>query len=223
MKRLFAVLLSLILLFSLTGAASSVLAENSGITTDALFSLGTIDGDVYENPYLGYGCRLEGWTYADSDYIAMVNNLSRSMLSSDVQEMLQKASTYIEMLATSPDNLSTITIQYQNIASTYGPGFKNVPVETLIDAALPTMPSVFEQNGFKDVKAEAATVLVGGDEHPGIVITSTYYGMANYQKEACIRTDDYVIFICATSFLEDRTDQLLSYFYPLAQDADIAA
>ena len=222
MKRLFALLVSLVFLFSLTGAGSPVLSgdaeptDDPGLSKDALFSLGTINGDVYENPYIGYGCKLEGWTFADADYLALINNdLSGSLVSSDVQDLLKKAGNYTEMLATSPDQLKTINIQYQDIAVTYGEALSAYPMETILDVAVSMLPTVLENSGYQNVNAQAAVISLGGDDHPGIIINSTYSGIACYQKEACIRTDDYMIFVCVSSFVQDSTDELLSYFYPL--------
>ena len=228
MKRLSAILLSLILLFSLTGAGQPVLGgdpeptADPGITTEALFSLGTINGDVYENPYIGYGCKLEGWTYADAEYIATINNLSGSVMSSDVQEALKKAGNFTEMFATSPDQLSTINIQYQDISSTYGEVFNSYPLESVLEFAAPSVASIMEQSGYSDVKAETGVVNLGGDDHPGLIISSTYSSIPCYQKEACLKTDDYMIFVCVTSFVTDKTDELLSYFYRL-EDANVSA
>lgn len=225
MKRLFAFLLSLVLLFSLTGAGTPVLggdpepASDSGFTTEALFSLGTINGDVYENPYIGYGCKLENWTYADAEYIAQINNLSGVLMSSDIQKAMRESGAFTEMLATSPDKLSSVTIQYQDITATYGEAFSVISLDTFVELVAPMMPSALEQAGYKDVSVEAGVVKLGGDDHPGFIIHSSYFGMPCYQKEACIKTDDYMVFICVSSFTEDHTDELLSYFYPLTAAA----
>ena len=225
MKRLFAFLLTLVLLFSLTGAGSPILGgdpepeSESGITTDALFTLGTINGDVYENPFIGYGCKFEGWTYADAAYIAQLNNLSGSLMSDDVREQLRKSGTFTEMLATAPDGLASVNIQYQDITVSYGESFAAYPLESFLEMAAPMMPSVLEQSGFKDVKVETGIVSLGGDEHPGLILTSTLSGVSCYQKEACIKTDDYLIFVCVSSFVEDKTEELLACFYPLSESA----
>lgn len=223
MKRLSAFLLSLVFLFSLTGAGSPVLSGDpeptsapDGIVTEALFSLGTINGDVYENSYIGYGCKLEGWTYADAEYIATLNNVSGIIMSSDAQEALRNSGTYTDMMATSPDGNSSVNIQYQNIEKTYGPAIANYPLDKFLELVAPNMPSVLEQSGFQDVQVEAGSVPLGGSEHPGLIITSKFAGIPCYQKEACIRTKEYMIFVCVSSFYEDKTDELLTYFYPVS-------
>lgn len=225
MKRLSAILLSLIFLFSLTGAGSPILGGDPeptsapGFVTDALFSLGTINGDVYENPYIGYGCKLEGWTYADAEYIATINNISGTIISSDALEALRNSGTFTDMMANSPDGNLSVNVQYQNIEKTYGPALAAYPLDKFLELVAPNMAPVLEQSGFQDVQVEAGTVLLGGVEHPGLILTSKFTGIPCYQKEACIRTEEYLIFVTVSSFYEDKTDELLTYFYPVSDES----
>lgn len=221
MKRILALLLSVLLLFSFAGAGTPIAGEDpepsaAPIWSDEhMFSLGTINGDTYENQYLGYGCKLEGWTFADAGTIATMNQFASATMSEDIQELYRSSASFTEMYASSADGLKSVNIQYQNIEKMYGNTIDGLDLDALMQVIAPQLPSVLEQSGYSGVTVEAGSVSIGNDVHPGVIINGTVSGLKCYQKQACIRTDEYIIYLCATSFQTDTTDEILSLFYPL--------
>lgn len=225
MKKFTGLLLAALLLICTVGAGRPILADDDPtakptsepIWKEGLLTLGTVNGDVYENTTLGYGCKLEGWTIADAAAIAAMNNIGESLVSADVQELIRQGGSFIEFSASSADNLQSITVTFQDIEKNYGAAASLFTVDQLVEAMLPMLPSMLENAGFSDVKAESAQIPLGTDLHPGIVITSKIYGVDAYQKEACIRCGDYMAFVCVSSFASDATDDILKLFYPLTE------
>ena len=76
---------------------------------DTLFTFGTVNGDSYESPFLGYGVKLENWTFADQKRLAEVNNWNEQFLSTDVQELINQSEMFTEMLAESEDGTLTVS------------------------------------------------------------------------------------------------------------------
>lgn len=188
-------------------------AETDDIFQADLFALGTVTGDVYENTTLGYGCRLEGWTFADANYIAQLNGAASALVSENAKDLLKNSGTFIDMYAASPDSMSSININFQSLEAYAGTGFGE---DALIDASLPTLLSELESTGmYSNLSVEKQTAQFAGENIPVIRISGAIQGIDVYQKEVFVLCGDYVATITVSTFLTDGTDAILNCFYKL--------
>lgn len=211
MKRLVSFLVACAMIFCCMSAALGE-PESNLWNGDMLFTLGTVNGDAYESKVMGYGCVLEGWTYSDADDLAAINNWGQHIMSEDMQAILAETDSFTDMAASSPDGLCNIVVQFQNMGRIYG---ALLTEELLIDITLPQFAPLLEQMGYEDLTVEKVTVMMGSDEHTGILVTGTMYGLPIYQKQACILCGEYMAVITVTSFFEDTTDDIFANFYAL--------
>ena len=184
--------------------------QDAAEDADTLFTLGTVNGDSYESPFLGYGVKLENWTFADQKRLAEVNNWNEQFLSSDIQELINQSETFTEMLAESEDGAQNINIQYQKKAI-----YKSIKMDAMIDMIIPEMKNTFEQAGYTNLVMEKTSVTLGGDVYPGINITGEVYGVPVYQRQVYIQRGEYVAYITLTCFVENTLDSIVACFYKL--------
>ena len=177
---------------------------------DTLFTFGTVNGDSYESPFLGYGVKLENWTFADQKRLAEVNNWNEQFLSTDVQELINQSEMFTEMLAESEDGTQNINIQYQKKAI-----YKSIKMDAMIDMIIPEMKNTFEKAGYTNVAMEKTSVTLGGDVYPGVNITGEVYGISVFQRQIYIQKGDYVAYITLTCFVDNSLDSLVACFYKL--------
>ena len=185
--------------------------------SDSLLSLGTVNGYVYENNFLGYGCNLEGWTFADEDYIAEINQLGQDTLTSDLQSLIENADVIVDMYAESKYGLQNINVQFQKLNAIYG---YSPSEEDLIDLAVETFPLMLESAGYNNITVEKTRIMLDSDAHFAVAITGELDGVPIYQKEVCILCGDYAAYVTATSFLNDSLDQVLKKFYKLENNQE---
>ena len=212
MKRAISFLIACAMIVCCVGTAFGEAAGRDIWRSDSLLTLGTVDGYTYENEILGYGCTLEGWTFADEAGIAQLNNWGQENFSDDLQAILESADTFMDMYAASADELFNINIQFQNMNHIFG---ALLTEELFVSISLPQLAPMMEMAGYENVVTEAITVQLDGEEHAGISLTATVYGLPIYQKEVCIKCGGYMGLIAVTSFLVDNTDEILANFYAL--------
>ena len=193
-------------------AVCPAMGEDALLSGEGIFSFGSVNGDVYESDFLGYGCVLEGWAFADEEDIAALNQISGDLLSEDVQKLIQEADTIIDMSGESEDGFLNMNIQFQKID---GLGdFSDLDV--LVDLSISQLAPMLEGMGYTDSAIEKTTVDLDGDSVPGIYIVGEMYGVQIFQKEAVVGCGDLVAFITVTSIMDDRTDEVFANFYRLA-------
>ncbi|MBO4330592.1 MAG: hypothetical protein J5827_00795 [Oscillospiraceae bacterium] len=179
---------------------------------DTLFSFGAIDGDIYENPYLGYGCKLENWSFADESRLAELNNLGEELLNSDFQSAIRDSDIIFEMYAESEDGLQNAAIQFQKTEILDG---ERLSDEEIMEMMISVMAPAFEAQGYDDLTLKITTVPLDGDEHCGIEIKGEFYGIPLYQKEVMVRCGEHCAFITVTGVVDDTVDEVFERFYRL--------
>ncbi len=110
------------------------------------------------------------------------------------------------MFAGSSDRLNNVSV-----------GFERLSDETYTEYAyqqlsVDTMEDYCAQMGFVIIQLDSVALQIGNDYHPGIYIAFENEESIVYQKQIYIKCDEYMVVITITSFGEDRTDEILSYF-----------
>ena len=211
MKRLVSFLVALTMVFCCMSAALGE-PESNLWNGDTLLTLGTVNGNTYENQVMGYGCVLEGWSFANADDIAEMNNWAKDILTEDAQALIESVDSFMDMYASSEDGMCNVVVQFQNMGRIYG---ALLTEKMIVDISLPQLAPMLEQTGYEDVVAEAATIRLGDNDHAGFAVSGTFYGLPIYQKEVCILCGDYMGLVTVTSYFTDLTDEVFASFYSL--------
>lgn len=238
MKKLLALILSILMLVSFAACGSSdsdddvrgdltddtsstnstdsndsdLDVEDNNSSNSEEFSFGNATGKKYENEYLGIGCELDSeWTFYTDEQIAELNNITTSNLDEVTAEAIENANVIYDMYAITAKQ-DTINVNLEKMS---GFGASVIDVDTYIDTALPQLKDAMAQMGVTVVKCEKTSLSFAGQTVGGIAMEISANGVSAYQKMACIKKGKYIAIIGVATYNTDNTDSLLSKFYSL--------
>ena len=108
-------LMALVLAIMCVCMMMPVQAETATMDVDEMF--GTVTDDTYENPFLGLGCRLEGWHYYSDEELQGVNQRTKDALSDEFDDLVGQSIGL--MMVEQPGGMQNANIQLQNIKIMY--------------------------------------------------------------------------------------------------------
>lgn len=226
-KSLLALILAVVMLFALSscGIEDDIRGQISNNSSDqgtasngnneetADFGMGKSTGNVYENEFLGLGCKLDSdWVFLTDEEIAQLNGATIDMLDDEMAELMENANVIYDMQATAGDSLAMVSVNFENLGLLYG---KVLSEESYVDLSIPNIETAMKSAGATIISNEKATFEVGGKTRNGIKLHTTINGVDIYQSLICIKCGDYMANVAVTTYLEDTTADLLAKFYAL--------
>lgn len=217
MKRLFALLLAVLMLFSLCGCSAmkdeEKDEEQDSSTKEKEFSLGTISDLEYESQYIGIGCTLpDTWRFYSDSELESLNGFVLDRLDGDAREIVESASIIYDMYAIHENGTDSININLEKVAKSQ---LKNIDIKQNMETLLPSLIEVYESVGYSDISSIVDTVMVDGKEFYCIRTTALLYGEDIYMVQLQIPCTEHMAAITIVSFFEDETQDYLDYFYLL--------
>lgn len=212
MKRIFAVLLVLVLSFSLFACgdgAKGEEAKSEHYENDVKFQIGEISGDTYENKFFGIKCEIENdWTFSTEEEIAELNNFTMDYMPDDLAKQYEKSGNFIDMYASADDGYGNINISAQKLSKSEMESFD--PVSNF-KAAFPSLEEAFENMGYTNCKFDVAKVTVDGKEYDAYYGTAQLEDLRMYQQQISIIRNNYLVTITVTSYNEDICDDIFDF------------
>ena len=186
---------------------------------DNSFSLGAMQGGIYENAYAGFGCKLnENWVYKTAEELQDVTGLTEEMFEGTDLDF-SAYNQILDMMAECADPLASINIQYTALSAQERLAHRLAGEEGIIDATLQQkdlLISTYAQAGIEVSAMEKVTVNFCGEEHFAIHTTSTIQGMNYYILQLFFTNiGPYYVTVTMGAFVEDTTPQLAELFYKL--------
>ena len=183
---------------------------------DIMYNLGTVEGNVYESRLLGYGCKLEGWIFADEDRIAEINQWAQENISKENLDLVEESPNIIEMSAESPNGLQNLNIQYHGMEELTEEDVENM--DEFVDMIIQPMEESLKAEGmYNNLHVEKTDALLDGDRYAGILISAEIYGAPIYQKMIWIKRDGYFAIVAGLSAGENKVDEIFDKFYKLPE------
>lgn len=213
MKKLFALLLAVLMLFSLFGcsAMKDEEDEEQESTKEKEFSLGTISDLEYESQYIGIGCRLpDTWRFYTDSELESLNGFVLDRLEGDAREVVENASIIYDMYAIHGNGSDSININLEKVDKSQ---LKNLDIKNNMETLIPSLVEVYESVGYTDITSTVETVMVDGEEFYCIRTTAVLYGEDIYMVQLQIPCTEHMAAITIVSFFEDETEEYLKYFY----------
>lgn len=179
--------------------------------------LGSMSGGIYENDFVGIGCKLDDtWTYYSDDEIMELNGLMvDSIDDEDLAEQLRSSDSFYDMLASDNDG-SSINVVLENLGLIYG---HTLDAGGYIDIALESLEGQLALMGVTTSTCEKISFDFCGKQTDGIYIAGTLnvegIEVDMYQRMACVKAGSYMTCITACSYFEDLTTDMLDMFYAL--------
>lgn len=199
-----------------TEAATEGATETEVQEESAAVELGTIEGSVYENEFLGIGAKLpDDWTFSTAEEIAEINGIVVDSLNDEkMKEAIEKNSQFYDMMAASEDQLSNINIVVQELGVLQGLAISDM--EESLKASEDATVKALEDMGAEDVVFE----IDRGQEFPAEgyscgVIKSKIMGLEMNQRLILFKTGNYMATVTVTAIDRDDTKEILDCFYSL--------
>lgn len=214
---------------SVTEAAETTTAQNNddstAETTAALeeetseeeaeeenFSFGAVNSNIYENKFIGIGCKLDSnWTFYDDEQIKQINNISADVLDEDIADMINSADIIYDMYASYSDGLSNININLENIGALQ---YVSFDVAENYEKAGSVLRDSYENMGYSIDRMEPVKIEIDGKEFDGMNVQASSDSLVMYQTLFGTKCGGkYVASITVTSFNEDITQDIVDTFY----------
>lgn len=215
-KKWLALLLSLVMVFSLTacGGSSNVPDEpqDEPQVEEKDFKAGSIDGDVYTSDVTGLKFTLgDNWVFLDNEGIEEVTGMIQDMTDDEsLKEIMESGATVYDMYAMTNDGSGrTVNITVENLGALYG---TLLDESKYIDAAKDQLKPAFDSMGATNVVVETTTYIVAGAEHSGIHLTAELQGIQLYEQMACIKEGRYMYNITCSATSEEDAASIMAMF-----------
>lgn len=222
MKKLIVMMLCLTMMGSFVGCSSSpadeevrgeqISNEETEVENKEVeFSLGEVEGLVYENKFIGIGCELDSdWYFFNDDEIKELNNYAADVAGEEFEKLMKEADLIYDMYAVSSNQLDNINI---NLEKVHGLTLKNIELGEALEETIPLLKDTYSGMGYTNFQGEVGTVSIEGKEHTCLSMSGEYEGLKMYQKQVPIKCDGYLAYVTVTTYEENAVDALLEKFY----------
>lgn len=182
-------------------------------------ALGRLEGGTYTNSYAGYGCQLdESWVYYSAEELqALPDNIEEVLADSELAEDMAQMSQIMDMQAENADELATINVLYSKLGLQERLAYMVLTEEQVIDSVLEQKDMLvqsYTQMGMEVSSLEKVQVEFLGQEHWAMKTQAMTQGVPYYTLQIMdYAAGQYGVTLTVSSFVEDKTQQLLDLFY----------
>ncbi len=217
MKRIVALLLAVLMMFALVscGDDGNIRGEvNQNVdNTEAGLEMGSTSNNTYENKFLGIGCKLDsGWTFLSDAEIRQANNISQDLVGEELASQLENADIIYDMQATKSNSSANIVLNIEKLSTIQGAIMSEDEYAT---NAIDGLVQGLESAGLTNVKATKVSANFAGGTHAAIDVSGEVSGVTVYEKIVCYKKGKYIAAIAFASYIDNTTEEMLSYFYAL--------
>ena len=210
MKRVSYLALALALVLSLTACSFG----------SKKFERGVVEGQTYTSQFLGLTCTAPAeYTYLSDEEIAQRNHLAAEAVDSEelvkqMRESLENGNQVQDMYLMTADGLQTVNVMLVKVSAKGA----TVDMTAFTKMGMEQIISGYESADMTDVEASRETVTFMGQQYEGICATAAYHDAPVATVQVCMQVDNYVCVITFTSYVEDRTAEMMDFFSPLAAE-----
>ena len=210
MKRVSYLALALALVLSLTACSFG----------SKKFERGVVEGQTYTSQFLGLTCTAPAeFTYLSDQEIAQLNHLAAEAvddeeLAKQMRESLENGNQVQDMYLMTADGLQTVNVMLVKVSAKGA----TVDMTAFTKMGMEQIISGYESADMTDVETSRETVTFMGQQYEGICATAAYHDAPVTTVQVCMQVDNYVCVITFTSYVEDRTSEMMDFFSPLAAE-----
>lgn len=177
------------------------------------FQRGSVEGRTYTSEFLGLTCTApEEFAYLSDQEIAEMNSItleSGEDLASAMKQRLEDGGQVQDMYLMTEDALHRVGITVDKVTD----GKTAVDMAAFIENGIAQAEEYYAAiEGMTDVGAAAQTTKFLGGEYDSILTTATYNGFPTQSLQVCIPLEQYICVVTFTSYVEDRTDEMMGFF-----------
>ena len=223
MKKLLAVLLTLVLVFSLCGCLGGnnddvrgdITSGNQSETEketekEPEFSLGKATNNTYKNDFLGISCTLpsEFVFYTDKQMLEL-NNIVSDVMDEEAAEKLKNANIIYDMYAVNQAAGESVNINLEKLNAAQ---IITLDIKKTLEAQINTITSSFKNMGYTDINVAYKKTAIDGKEFDSLAISSKVQGIPYYSTVFSFRKGNYLASVTFGSLQTDKTNTFASYF-----------
>lgn len=196
-----------------TQAATEAAAEENPV------SLGRLEGGVYTNDYAGFGCTLDSsWIFYSAEELQeLPENVNEALKDTEIGDALEGVEQITDMMAENTDMLCSMNVLYQKMDAQTRLVYAMMSDDAIADAMLTqsdTMIAAYAQAGMDVTSMEKVTVSFLGDDRVALRTEGTMQDIPFYMIQLFdFDQGSYSITMTFTSYLEDKTADMLALFY----------
>lgn len=204
MKRFLISLCAVVLCLTLVGCSSSSLPAH--------FSMGTTEGLVYENSFIGLGCQLpEGFAFTSAEELEDLNEVTPDMSEDERNTLYSQADTLYLMQANNEEG-GGVGI---NLENTEAKGATVTSAKGYMATAKNELPSAMQSMGFTDVTITENPLTFAGKEYNALQVSGSIYEEKFFQNYICYEVDKYLVIVSYGAYGEDVVKALTEAFYAI--------
>lgn len=195
--------------------------DTNEVTEEATFSLGRIQGGVYTNEYAGFACELDStWEFYSAEELQdLPENIAELMEGTELGEDIDQYVQIMDMQAECVNDLTGINVLYQKMSMQERLAYVSMDEKELMEYMLTQkdiLAESYAQTGIIVEEMSTRTVTFAGEERVGLLTKAKvqdidYYIFQLFNHDL----DQYSVTITFSSFMDDKTEELLNLFYAL--------
>ena len=205
MKRFLILILTAAMLLSLS--ACSLLTE----TPEPEFTLGTVEGNVYTNEFIGIGCTLGSeWTFASEEQIKEQNSVAADLAGEEYREMMENSTVVYDMFATHSNQINTIVVNLEKVDKVQ---LAVVDLGEYLENSVAPIKQSLGNMGFTNITHNIGSVKLGEKEVTCLNIISEIGEFSMYQTVVAIKCNGYLACVTFSGDGEGAIQDALACFY----------
>lgn len=189
--------------------------EETGKTT----SLGRVQGGVYVNEYMGVSCTLDSdWEFYTAEELQeLPQNVEELFAGTEAEDFMSGLQSITDMSAENATELTTMNIMYQKMSMQERLAFAGMSNDDVVEAMVTSQKDLlidtYAQAGINVHEMYKKTATFCGEECDVVYMVCDVNGVAYYGIQVFDYTlGDYAVTLTVTSFVEDKTEELLGLF-----------
>ena len=202
MKRVFAILTVLAVLFSCSSGLSETILRDVMGTTDA-------EKGTYTNSFFGIGCSNPNWDYYRDEEILSLNEFTEESMETDLKTIIKYGKNVILMMSV-PDTFDALDCVVIGVSKFVSWSVRDLIKKAGLEAALPGLRydiiKQYQSYGMEDVEVQTDTVTIDGRDEAAFVVQFTNKGSPVRFVDVIVPYDDCFVIIEATAAYGDIED-----------------
>lgn len=202
MKRFLIIILSAIMLVSLPACTPAPEPE---------FTLGTVNGSVYENTFIGIGCDLGSeWTYYSDEQIREQNNAAADLAGEDYKQMMLNSTIVYDMFAVHSNQVNTIVVNLEKVSSVQ---LATLNYKSYFEEAVPGLKQSLGNMGFVNITHSIGSVKIGSTDFTCLDVVSELGSFKMYQTLIAIKCNGYIACLTFSGDSAESVASAIACFY----------
>ena len=205
MKRLLIFILSAMMLLALPACSSTL------VPPEPEFTLGTVNGNIYENTFIGIGCTLGSeWTFFSDEQIKEQNSVAADLAGEEYKKLMESAAVVYDMFASHSNQINTIVV---NLEKTDKLQLAVLDLDAYFENTVPSIKQALGNMGFTNITHNIGSVKIDSTDFTCLNVISELGEFKMYQTIVAIKCNGYIACLTFSGDSTEAINSALECFY----------